>query len=233
VEDRKLYQGLRVFWDIVGSFVLYQQMVFRLIWRGGLPADFASVMAVEGLTRRSEVYCLYNLAKQASPDGVIVEIGSYRGLSTIALARGTSKGSRVPVYSIDPHEQDGPNTGEQSGFRFNSRDNVAFFKNVLFAKVAEIVRPVHLLSWEVASGWNKPISLLWIDGNHEYEAVNKDFILWEPFVLQGGCVALHDSLEPGGPRQVVEEVLSKDKFELIERVEKVSVLRKRHILRNP
>jgi hypothetical protein len=225
-----MYQGARVFWELIRSFAFYQQMVLRLIWRGGLSADFASVMAVEGLMRRSEVNCLYNLAKQAVPNGVIVEIGAYRGLSTIALARGTSGGHHVPVYSIDPHEQTDPTNGKEGGLSFGPKDNIAFFKNVLFADVAEIVRPVHLLSWEAAAGWNKPISLLWIDGDHEYEVVSKDFRLWEPFILGGGYLAFHDSIEHGGgPRRVVEEILSEDKFELITRVEKVSVLRKRGI----
>src|SRR4030042_83945 len=122
----------------------------------------------------------------------------YRGLSTVALAKGTSKGNRVPVYSIDPHEHTDLSGGDQSGLCFDSRDNVAFFKNILFAGVTEIVRPIYQLSWEAAAGWSKPISLLWIDGNHEYEAVNKDFTLWERFVLRGGYVVFHDSLEPGG-----------------------------------
>jgi cephalosporin hydroxylase len=187
-------------------------------------------MAVEGLMRRSEVYCLYALAKEASGDGVIVEIGAYRGLSTIALAKGTSQGNRVPVYSIDPHEQIDPNGREPGGLCFTSRDSVAFFKNILFAGVAEIVRPIHLMSWETAEGWNKPISLLWIDGNHGYEAVRRDFRKWEPFILRGGYLVLHDSIDPGGgPYRVVEEILVEDKFELIERVEKVTVLRKRDI----
>lgn len=225
-----MYQSLKSFWNIIKSFILYQQMVIRLIWRGGLPPDFASVMAVEGLMRRNEVYCLYTLAKEAAKDGVIVEIGSYRGLSTVALAKGTSKGSRLPVYSIDPHEDIEPDGGERDGLRYGSKDHVAFLKNVFFAGVAEIVRPIQLLSWEVAAGWNKPISLLWIDGNHQYEAVSKDFALWERFISRGGYVAFHDSIEPGGgPYRIVDEVLSEGKFELTQRVGKVSVLRKRKI----
>ncbi len=95
---------IQSFWDIIRSFILYRQMVFRLVWRAGLPPDFAAVMAVEGQIQREEARCLYNLARHASAKGVIVEIGSYRGLSTVALAKGSLKGSGIPVYAIDPHQ---------------------------------------------------------------------------------------------------------------------------------
>lgn len=152
------------FWEVFKSFLLYHQMVLRLIWRGGLPPDFARVMAVGGQTRRSESRCLFELAQESSRKGVIVEIGPYRGLSTIALARGSCRGPQIPVYAIDPHEF-------TPALSYGPQDNVAFFRNVLFSGVANIVRPVNLPSAEAVSGWKKPISLLWIDGNHEYEAV--------------------------------------------------------------
>jgi hypothetical protein len=92
------------FRDIFKSLLLYHQRVFRLNWRAGLSSDFARVMAVEGQMRRSEARCLYELARGTSRDEVIVEIGSYRGLSTIALAKESLRGQREPVYAIEPHE---------------------------------------------------------------------------------------------------------------------------------
>jgi hypothetical protein len=180
-------------------------------------------MAVKGLMRRNEVFCLYNLAREANSLGVIVEIGSYQGLSTIALAKGSLKGHSIPVYAVDPHDYADP----EGGITFCSRDNVAFLKNILFANVADIIRPINLKSWQVAIGWEQPIGLLWIDGNHEYEAVRKDFDVWEKFVVPGGHIAFHDSSDSGGgPYRVVQEILTEAGFELIRRVEKVSVLRK-------
>jgi len=44
----------------------------------------------------------------------------------------------------------------------------------------------------------KPIDLLFIDGDHSYEGVKKDFADYAPLVRSGGLVAFHD-IVPGGP----------------------------------
>ena len=213
---------MRSFWDIFKSLLLYHQTVLRLIWRAGLSPDFARVMAVEGQMRGREAQCLYELAQGASREGVIVEIGSYRGLSTIALARGSLRGARIPVYTIDPHEAThNPHLGEVYG----PRDNIAFFKNILFSGVTSIVGPINMLSVEAVNGWEKPISLLWIDGNHAYESVREDFLSWSKFVVLGGWVAFHDAADPeGGPYRVIQEALEGEAFRLYRKAEKVSVL---------
>jgi hypothetical protein len=212
---------------IFPSFFLYHLRTLHLVWRGGLSWDFASVMAITGLMRREEVKCLYERAQEASGRGVIVEIGSYRGLSTVALARGSMKGPRVPVFAIDPHEFIDQTSGQEGGFRFDSQDISVFTQNILYAEVSDLVRSIHLFSWEVIPSWNKPISLLWIDGNHEYEAVKRDFCAWTPFLLPGGCVILHDSSAPAsGPFRVVQESLGRGDFTLLEKAGKNTVLQK-------
>ena len=71
--------------------------------------------------------------------GAIVEIGSYRGRSAIALAAGSSRGSGVPVYAIEPHaEFDGV-----LGGRFGPRDRLAFDDNVARSPHASLI---HLVS---------------------------------------------------------------------------------------
>ena len=58
----------------------------------------------QGMTSLKEVSLLYELAKQAK-NGCIVEVGSYRGRSTVALGRGSMDGNQVPVFAIEPHEE--------------------------------------------------------------------------------------------------------------------------------
>jgi hypothetical protein len=181
-------------------------------------------MAVEGQMRRSEARCLYELARGTSRDGVIVEIGSYRGLSTIALARGSFQGPRIPIYTIDPHE---PTHNPHLGEEYGPQDNIAFFKNILFSGVTSIVRPINLLSSEAVNGWKKPISLLWIDGDHAYESVREDFLSWSKFVVPGGWVAFHDAAnQEGAAYRVIQGALPEGCFRLIERVERMAILQK-------
>jgi predicted O-methyltransferase YrrM len=52
--------------------------------------ELGEVYDVPGMLTRDEVDYLYRLAKRSRGKGVIVEIGSRKGLSTIALAHGTT-----------------------------------------------------------------------------------------------------------------------------------------------
>ena len=144
-------------------------------------------MDVEGMIDADESALLYRLAVQAQ--GAIVEIGSYRGLSTIVLAFGARAGAGGPVYAIDPHEE----FTEPSGFHFGHEDAAVFMRNMLNAKVADVVRMVQLPAGAVAL--NIPIGLLWIDGNHEQALDDARQFIWQ--VASGGRIAFHDTPLPG------------------------------------
>jgi cephalosporin hydroxylase len=45
----------------------------------------------------------------------------------------------------------------------------------------------------------RPVDFLFIDGDHSYEGVRRDFELYAPFVRSGGIVALHDIASPIAP----------------------------------
>jgi len=44
--------------------------------------------------------------------------------------------------------------------------------------------------------WDKPISLLFIDGDHSYEGVMDDTLAWESAVKSGGIILFHDYDHP-------------------------------------
>jgi hypothetical protein len=173
---------------------------------------------LEGMIGDLEAALLTRLAGEVT-DGCIVEIGSYRGMSTIALAGG----ARVPVYAVEPHEEF---VGVLGG-RFGPADRRAFFENLLQADVVEKVRLVNLSSEVVTPGWQLPVGLLWIDGDHRYEAVRRDFECWQPHLR--GKVALHDAIQPTlGPFRLIEELLA-DGYELVEHVQGTKVLQRSEV----
>jgi predicted O-methyltransferase YrrM len=47
----------------------------------------------------------------------------------------------------------------------------------------------------------EPLDLLFIDGDHAYESVRRDYELYAPFVRAGGIIAFHDIVE--GPESSV------------------------------
>jgi predicted O-methyltransferase YrrM len=187
-------------------------------------SDYAGIVAgLEGWLYDEEVELLYRLASGVS-SGAIVEIGSYRGKSTVALALGSRDHHGVPVYAIDPHETF---TGVM-GFEFRPGDRTAFLRNILRCEVSEIVRLVNLPSRVAAGGWNQPVGLLWIDGDHRYESVKQDLECWQPHLAPGALVALHDSTDPNlGPRQATRETMEAGDFERVDLVGSTTVLRRR------
>jgi cephalosporin hydroxylase len=65
---------------------------------------------------------------------------------------------------------------------------------------------------------DRPVDFLFIDGDHSYEGVKRDFEPWGPLVRPGGIIAFHDMKpdHPDGVPQLWAEL--KERFETDERV---------------
>ncbi len=128
-----------------------------------------------------------------------VEIGTREGGSAL-FARLANKD--IDIYTIDPKPI-------LDGWKINP---IEFKIHSIVGKSLEIVKD-----------WNKPIGVLFIDGNHKKEQgpmAKEDFGAWEKFVIEGGIVIFHDySPSPlwkdvfKDCNEVMEE--TKDKYNLI------------------
>lgn len=147
---------------------------------------------VPGWLTDEEGETLYELARACTGKGVIVEIGSWKGKSTVCLGLGSQAGASVPIYAVDPHADS----------RFGD-----FKNNVERAGIQELVRPLASLSQAAADDFDEPIELLFVDGSHEYDLVLEDFEKWVPKVVDGGWVAFHDTTWTAGPRKVVGQAI--------------------------
>jgi predicted O-methyltransferase YrrM len=159
-----------------------------------------TVSNVEGWLGPREGRLLYRLATEADPAGSIVEIGSWHGRSTIWLAAGAKAGRGAHVVAIDPHA--GTHLREEG----ETTDHV-LRANLERAGVEDQATIVVATSKKAAAEWSGPISLLWIDGDHEYESVRRDYLMWEPHLRPDAVVALHDTFVWPGPERVVRELL--------------------------
>lgn len=157
---------------------------------------------VDGWLDDAEGELLYNLAKNCKGRGVIVEIGSWMGKSTIWLGLGSKAGKKVKVYAVDPHARGFEHKKFSVGSTFRE-----FKKNIDGAGVDDVVVPIISTSEEASKKFRKPVELVFIDGAHEYEHVKKDFELWFPKVIDGGIVAFHDTIGRSGPRILVDKLL--------------------------
>jgi predicted O-methyltransferase YrrM len=173
----------------------------------------AATRDVEGWLSRREAEFLTLLAGEPTTDGDVLEIGSFRGRSTIALALGMEYSQsragtgRSSLIAVDPMRDDDPLL-EQALPAGSAR--AAFEANLDRAQVRGRVEFHQTYSYELARSWNRPLRLLWIDGDHRYAATKQDFDLFIPFLADGGILAMHDVLSryDGCIRVFCEDVLS-------------------------
>jgi hypothetical protein len=167
-----------------------------------------------------EVDFLYRLGQVNHCAGVIVEIGSFKGKSTIALARGAAATHRGLVYAVDPHR-----IQPEEGYLEDTE--AEFLANIKNGGVEKHVVPMIMTSEAAAKQWDKPVRVLWIDGDHRYEPSKLDFTLWEPHVVEGGIIAMHDTIRKKGPKRVLwEKVFRSGRFQEIAIVDNITAMRK-------
>jgi len=155
-------------------------------------SDLRRVLAdVPGWLGDEEALALYEAARTCTGRGAIVEIGSWRGRSTICLALGSKDGPGVPVVAIDRH---------------TDKTFVDFQENIRRAGIADLVRPIRATSDEAFTEFDEPIELIFIDASHKYDDVRRDFDQWVPLVVEGGTVAMHDTTWEGS-KLVSEEAI--------------------------
>ncbi len=176
---------------------------------------------IDGWLSDSEGELLFKLAKNVPSGRAIVELGSWKGKSTVWLAKGTEAGQRNKVYSIDPHSRSKAHISERERNTYP-----AFLTNLNKAGVQNAVVPLVTTSGKAAKCWRKKVGLLWIDASHEYQDVKHDLLCWKRYLLPGAIVAFHDCDKPG-PAQVVEEYLNHSSdFTIIQSVDTTVVAAK-------
>jgi predicted O-methyltransferase YrrM len=132
-------------------------------------------------------HLLYGLARSLKPR-IAVEIGSARGRSACFVGLALKENGRGRLYAIDPHIQTAWNDLGAIDTFSTMRQNVA---ELDLGGVVEIVRST---SADAAATWSEPIDLLFIDGDHSYDAVKADWTRFSPFVSEFGVVVFHDTI---------------------------------------
>ena len=125
----------------------------------------------------------------------MVEIGSFRGRSTIVLA------SAAPaVVAIDPHA--GSDRGPQEIAPDASRgdeDHEAFRANLARAGVDDARAPRAPARRRTRTPTSTaPVALLYVDGAHRYGPARADLAGWGRRVVPGGAMLVHDAFSSVG-----------------------------------
>ena len=160
-------------------------------------AVLAFVAGVEGWMTDAQARRLWAGAHEVPPSGQIVEIGSFRGRSTIILA--TAAAASVALVAIDPHGggDRGPNEYDPDAALGDS-DHETFHANLARAGLDERVRHVRRPSEQALGDVEGTIDLLYIDGAHRYAYARRDIEAWGARVRPGGSMFIHDSYSAVG-----------------------------------
>ncbi len=146
------------------------------------------VSQIGGWLTEEEGKFLYEIAKGAPKDGKIIEIGSWKGRSTVCLGQGSKDGNNAKIYAIDPHT--GSSEQQKEYGRVNTYQE--FLKNISNAKVDANVVPLVQTSKAASEKINGPVYFVFADGAHEYDFVKLDYELWFPKLPNGRLMAFHD-----------------------------------------
>ena len=157
-----------------------------------LDTVLSRIAGVDGWLTDDQARALFAAAADVRPGGRIVEIGSFRGRSTIVLA--TAAGEGVEVVAIDPHAGNDRGPQEISGFEAEAEsDHEAFKRNLADAGVVDRVRHVRAFSNAAHAEVDGAVELLWVDGAHRYKPALEDLRHWGDRVVPGGRMLVHDS----------------------------------------
>lgn len=169
------------------------------------------VEGVEGYLASNEIRFLALIAACPTAAGEILEIGSFKGKSTIILAKSVCLADETIVNAVDPMTAP---TDTDPSLRGAGSSLADFNRNIAEHGVESRIRFHQTYSYELAKTWNAPLRLLWIDGDHSYAGTKRDVEAFAPHLSDKGIIAIHDVLHAfeGGSRVFAEEILGSPNF---------------------
>jgi predicted O-methyltransferase YrrM len=183
------------------------------------------VADVEGWMSPGQGATLFDSATNCPPDGRIVEIGSFRGRSTVVLA--TAADPSVEIVAIDPHAGNDRGPQEIDGFADDAADDHAVFNaNLVAAGVQDRVRHVREFSDAALDIVEGPVDVLYVDGAHRYGPALADIRAWGDRVDDGGTMLIHDSFSSiGVTLAILRQLVFGHRFRYVGRSRSMTIYR--------
>jgi Methyltransferase domain len=164
---------------------------------GSFDEALGAVEKVDGWMTDEQARRLWDDAIRLRSGDQIVEIGSFRGRSTVILASAAPEG--VDVFAIDPHAGNDRGPQEIEGYAdVAAVDHDVFHETLRTAGVDERVRHLRAFSLDALGKVEGDVDLLYIDGAHRFAPALADIRVWGGRVAPGGTMLIHDSFSSVG-----------------------------------
>jgi hypothetical protein len=194
-----------------------------------------------GMQHRGNIYSFKYAIDHLVSDHPVVEIGSFCGLSTNIIAYLLKKAGRKNQFiTADKFVYQGHNDEEVIiGDSHISHKDIrkyikeSFIRNIKTFNPDRLPSTIEENSDEFFTLWEKnaettdvlnrkiklggKISFCYVDGNHAYEFVKRDFLNVDKYLEKGGFVLFDDSYEPvfvDGPK-LMKEIMKNSNYELV------------------
>lgn len=150
-------------------------------YRASINSFFDSVNNNRG---KEGLLLFYYFARYIRSEGDIVEAGSWKSEATIVLCLGLLHSHKNGyMWAIDPqHKQN----------QLSTMDEKAFKQQLTTLHLYTKLREIHAPSSYATKRWKRPIRLLVIDGNHDYQSTAEEIAYWSSWVVTGGVIAFRD-----------------------------------------
>lgn len=186
-----------------------------------------TVRRIQGWLSDKEAELLARITLQALrliKSSPIVEVGSYHGKSTVIF--GTILKELFPdgkLIAIDTH--DGKLGAQDQGLKSFPSSLGILKKNISETGISDFVEIIQDKAWNIK--WNLPVSLLFIDGLHDYRNVAKDFNHFSEWIVPDGYIAFHDYTDYfPGVKILVDDLLESASFRKVQLVDSLMVMQK-------
>jgi predicted O-methyltransferase YrrM len=147
-----------------------------------------------------ELSTLHRLASECTPGAMAVEVGSYLGASSCYIAAGLmDRGGRL--VCVDTWNNDNVPPAPIDTF-------ADFEKNVAAVRGSITTVRKRSVDLEVSDLPPGGFELVFLDGDHLYDAVSFEMRFFSPLIKEGGVLAFHDAIEFEGIARAIGEAMA-------------------------
>jgi predicted O-methyltransferase YrrM len=150
---------------------------------------------IPGWMTRPELEVIARAAATVAKDGVIVEIGSFAGRSSVHWAANSDPSVRI--FCMDPFDAivDEFSLAHIQG---EAGDVAGRPSGELFARHTSdwAARLTPIAQASPPPSWDQPADVIFVDGDHTAEGVTRDLEFWVDWLKPGGTLLGHDWDDP-------------------------------------
>lgn len=149
---------------------------------------------IEGWMRPAELKLLFEAAAVLPEGARVVELGCWKGRSTLAIGGGLFRIPGAQLFCVD-NFAGAPNQPAGASPAASIENGEAIYQGFLRnTEPIELIRVVLRMSSQNAAAKFENESLDWvfIDASHDYHSVLSDLRIWLPRLRPGGLISGHD-----------------------------------------